>query len=99
DSHGFHTYPTRRSSDLTGADVTEEGVTFRYEDRRQEGAVYNVYAGEDIVAAYGAKIYSKGDLVKGNLTTDDNGSAVLKNLHLGRSEEHTSELQSRFDLV
>ena len=68
---------------LTGADVTEEGVTFRYEDRRQEGAVYNVYAGEDIVTAYGAKIYSKGDLVKGNLTTDDNGSAVLKNLHLG----------------
>ena len=43
---------------LTGADVTEEGVTFRYEDRRQEGAVYNVYAGEDIVTAYGAKIYS-----------------------------------------
>ena len=68
---------------LTGADMTEEGVTFRYEDRRQEGAVYNVYAGEDIVTAYGAKIYSKGDLVKGNLTTDDNGSAVLKNLHLG----------------
>ena len=68
---------------LTGAAVTEEGVTFRYEDRRQEGAVYNVYAGEDIVTAYGAKIYSKGDLVKGNLTTDDNGSAVLKNLHLG----------------
>ena len=58
-------------------------MTFRYEDRRQEGAVYNVYAGEDIVTAYGAKIYSKGDLVKGNLTTDDNGSAVLKNLHLG----------------
>ena len=28
---------------LTGADVTEEGVTFRYENRRQEGAVYNVY--------------------------------------------------------
>ena len=68
---------------LTGADVTEEGVTFRYEDRRQEGAIYNVYAGEDIVTAYGAKIYSKGDLVKGNMTTDDNGSAVLKNLHLG----------------
>lgn len=68
---------------LTGADVTEESVAFRYEDRWQEGAVYNVYAGEDIVTAYGAKIYSKGDLVKGNLTTDSNGAAVLKNLHLG----------------
>lgn len=68
---------------LTGADVTEEGATFRYENRRQEGAVYNVYAGADIVTAYGAKVYSKGDLVKANLTTDSNGATVLKNLHLG----------------
>ena len=30
---------------LTGADVTDEKVTFRYETRRQKGAVYNVYAG------------------------------------------------------
>ena len=68
---------------LAGADVTAEGVSFRYEDRRQEGAVYNVYAGADIVTAYGAKVYSKGDLVKANLTTDSNGATVLKNLHLG----------------
>lgn len=68
---------------LVGADVTEDGVTFRYENRRQEGAVYNVYAGADIVTAYGAKVYSKGDLVKANLTTDSNGATVLKNLHLG----------------
>lgn len=68
---------------LTGADVTEDGVVFRYESRRQEGAVYNVYAGADIVTAYGAKIYSKGDLVKANLTTDSKGATVLKNLHLG----------------
>ena len=68
---------------LVGADVTEDGVTFRYENRRQEGAVYNVYAGADIVTAYGAKVYSKDDLVKANLTTDSNGATVLKNLHLG----------------
>ena len=68
---------------LVGADVTEDGVTFRYENRRQEGAVYNVYAGADIVTAYGAKVYSKGDLVKANLTMDSNGATVLKNLHLG----------------
>ena len=68
---------------LAGADVTAEGVSFRYENRRQEGAVYNVYAGADIVTAYGAKVYSKGDLVKANLTTDSNGATVLKNLHLG----------------
>ena len=71
---------------LTGADVTEEGVSFQYENRRQEGAVYNVYAGADIVTAYGAKVYSKGDLVKANLTTDSNGAVVLKNLHLGTYE-------------
>ena len=44
---------------LAGADVTAEGVSFRYENRRQEGAVYNVYAGADIVTAYGAKVTVK----------------------------------------
>ncbi|EKC49203.1 hypothetical protein OBE_14766, partial [human gut metagenome] len=28
-------------------------------------------------------MYSKGDLVKENLTTGENGSVTLKNLHLG----------------
>ena len=51
---------------LAGADVSENGTVFQYENRRQKGAVYNVYAGEDIISAYGAKIYSKGDLVKEN---------------------------------
>src|SRR5699024_9932741 len=68
---------------LAGADIIDDGVTFRYESRRQKGAVYNVYAGADIVTAYGAKVYGKGDLVKANLTTDSGGAAVLKNLHLG----------------
>ena len=68
---------------LVGADVTENGTTFKYEKRRQNGAVYNVYAGADIKTAYGTKVYSKGDLVKENLTTDTNGATVLKNLYLG----------------
>ena len=68
---------------LAGADVSENGTVFQYENRRQKGAVYNVYAGEDIISAYGAKIYSKGDLVKENLSTDENGACILKNLHLG----------------
>ena len=68
---------------LVGADVTENGTTFKYEKRRQNGAVYNVYAGADIKTAYGIKVYSKGDLVKENLTTDTNGATVLKNLYLG----------------
>lgn len=68
---------------LVGADVTENGTTFKYEKRRQNGAVYNVYAGADIKTAYGTKVYSKGDLVKENLTTDTNGATVLKSLYLG----------------
>ena len=68
---------------LTGAEVTENGTTFQYEKCRQKGAVYNVYAGADITTAYGTKVYSKGDLVKENLTTDSNGAVILKNLHLG----------------
>ena len=42
-----------------------------------------MYAGADIKTAYGTKVYSKGDLVKEKLTTDTNGSTVLKNLYLG----------------
>ena len=45
--------------------------------------MYNVYAGADIVTAYGTKVYSKGDLVKENLTKGENGSVTPKNLHLG----------------
>ncbi len=54
----------KRGEVLTGADVTDEKVTFRYETRRQKGAVYNVYAGADIVAADGSTIYQNGALVK-----------------------------------
>ena len=68
---------------LTGAEVSENGTVFQYENRRQKNAVYNVYAGADIITAYGTKVYSKGDLVKENLTTGENGSVTLKNLHLG----------------
>ena len=68
---------------LIGAEVSESGTVFQYENRRQKNAVYNVYAGADIVTAYGTKVYGKGDLVKENLTTGENGSVTLKNLHLG----------------
>lgn len=69
---------------LTGAVVTESGVSFQYSKKRLKGAVYNVYAAEDIVAADRTLIYSKGALIKEGLTTDGAGSATLKNLHLGK---------------
>ncbi len=68
---------------LTGADSNENGTTFRYESRRQKGAVFNVYAAKDITTPYGSVVYKAGELVAENLTTGDNGSVTLKNLHLG----------------
>lgn len=68
---------------LTGASVTDSGVVFQYTKQRLKGAVYNVYAGADIKAADGRVIFQKGSLVKEGLTTGEDGSAILKNLHLG----------------
>ena len=68
---------------LTGASVTDSGVVFQYTKQRLKGAVYNVYAGADIKAADGRVIFQKGALVKEGLTTGEDGSATLKNLHLG----------------
>ncbi|MCD7745863.1 MAG: peptidase [Lachnospiraceae bacterium] len=68
---------------LTGATVTSSGVTFTYENSRLPGAVYNVYAGEDIYNAYGSKVYSSGDLVKEGLTTGTDGMETLTGLVLG----------------
>ena len=68
---------------LTGATVTEDGVTFAYEKRKLKGAVYSVYASADIKAADGTLIYKKGALVKDNLVTGDDGSVTLKDLYLG----------------
>ena len=68
---------------LTGASSNENGTSFQYESRRQKGAVFNVYAAKDITTSYGAVVYKAGGLVAENLMTGDNGSVMLKNLHLG----------------
>lgn len=81
---------------LTGAVSDEEGTTFQYESRRQKGAVYNVYAKEDIQTAAGKTVYHAGDLVKEHLATDDNGTAVLKNLHLGTYEIREMQAPENF---
>ena len=52
---------------IPGPEAADLRTGFQYENRRQKNAVYNVYAGADIVTAYGTKVYSKGDLVKENL--------------------------------
>ena len=71
---------------LTGADVTDNGVSFVYSEQKQKGAVYNVYAAADIVSADGTVIYKKDALVKAGLTTGDDGSATLDNCLLYTSD-------------
>ena len=82
---------------LTGANVTDNGVSFVYTEQKQKGAVYNVYAAADIVSADGTVIYKKDALVKAGLTTGDDGSATLDNLYLGKYV--VKEMQAPQNLV
>ena len=68
---------------MTGAEVTEEGVTFSYTKEKQEGAVYDVYAEKEIVRADGTVAYKKGAVVKKGLKTGEDGSVTLSELPLG----------------
>lgn len=68
---------------FVGAVSDENGTSFQYEKRRQKGAVYNIYAAEDIVTAGGKTVYKKGAEVAKNLITGENGSVTVKNLPLG----------------
>ncbi len=49
----------------------------------RKGAIYNLYAAEDIKTPDGAVVYQAGALVKENLVTGDDGSVTVTNLHLG----------------
>lgn len=82
---------------LTGAKVTDDGVSFVYTEQKQKSAVYNVYAAADIVSADGTVIYKKDALVKAGLTTGDDGSVTLDNLYLGKYV--VKEMQAPQNLV
>lgn len=82
---------------LTGAKVTDDGVSFVYTEQKQKGAFYNVYAASDIVSADGTVVYKKDALVKAGLTTGDDGSATLDNLYLGKYV--VKEMQAPQNLV
>ena len=68
---------------LTGASSGENGTIFQYKNRRQKGAVYNIYAAEEIKTPAGETVYQAGAMVKENLVTDETGTATLTNLYLG----------------
>lgn len=69
---------------LSEAETDEDGTKFRYwRSVERIGAVFNVYAGADIVTPYGAVVYKAGDLVAENLDTGEECFVRLENLHLG----------------
>src|SRR5207249_6211069 len=91
-------FPTRRSSDLIRYTYSDVGTGWRVDSRRVSENGTNggekvwsySYVYDDPYASYALK----------TVVTDPVGG---KTMHYfdgnGRSEEHTSELQSRFDLV
>src|SRR5439155_7408373 len=95
----LHSFPTRRSSDLE--DVLRAGRAAARERRAWDGVL-------DHLPDLGLRVEPNHiEVARGGLARYDDGlSAVLlraaarrAGLVLGRSEEHTSELQSRGHLV
>lgn len=74
----------KEGEELTGATITDNKVTFNYEVKKQKGALFSVYAGEDIYSGDGDKKYNSGALIAKNLVTDESGSVTLTNLYLGK---------------
>lgn len=76
---------------LAGASIDENGTvseipttyTPNYEVQNLKGAVYEIYAAEDIVTLDGTVRAKKGTLVN-TVTTNDNGIAKSKQLYLGK---------------
>src|SRR5207249_11121495 len=84
-------FPTRRSSDLTLADANDAHDWRIYADFAQTliGIARPLYASDPIGVELDQSLYALDS------TTID----LCLSLFPWRSEEHTSELQSRFDLV
>ena len=68
---------------LTGADIRDDGVTFRYEVRALSGAVFDLYAADTIKNERGVAVYGKDALVEGGLTTGTDGYAISGKLYPG----------------
>src|SRR5699024_12314337 len=95
---GLRPFPTRRSSDLKWRRPSRGRVTSRYGPRSLLGGSFHAgvdYAGGPYTyAAAAGKVYRTG----WNILAGRTGIGIGID-HGGRSEEHTSELQSRFESV
>src|SRR5699024_11795230 len=94
----LHSFPTRRSSDLSvpsiGALIFRNPITALV-PRIMVGLLTG-YLYQKFVQQYELKKQGPGLAILGSLSAVINTTLVLL---ITRSEEHTSELQSRFDLV
>src|SRR5207248_11712123 len=95
----LHSFPTRRSSDLEDQVPDPNGLCFSPDYKK----LYVVSTGQGPGDAHAG---GKGDVFVFDLGADNklsNGklfsSFMIDGVKCGRSEEHTSELQSPYDLV
>src|SRR5690606_41845465 len=91
----LHSFPTRRSSDLLNLSTLQSLYSAR---------IIRAYLGASNHARFapgtGAKARDVAEPIKGDsLSVDDIHRNPLAPIHFVRSEEHTSELQSRENLV
>src|SRR5690606_40588744 len=89
----LHSFPTRRSSDLE--------VAIERERERVHAPVAGSAVG--LAGQAATSLLGRGELVAGKprLVDDEQGEPArpTRRIRIGRSEEHTSELQSRENLV
>src|SRR5204862_6484581 len=91
-----HSFPTRRSSDLAG--TLKSGVYLLRQDESWSDVVATLERGRGVEQRFtvreGLRLVEIAQLAQAQLRIPRDSE-----LGLGRSEEHTSELQSRRDLV
>src|SRR5699024_12799604 len=94
---GLLSLPTRRSSDLAG-DVGGAEVELRAVVRVERVVTPALILGQDVDLRLELRVRGDGARLHDDLTALDVLAHAVRGAGL-RSEEHTSELQSRFDLV
>src|SRR5699024_11224993 len=95
DLRDLHSFPTRRSSDLVSYQVenTRVGQSANFDKLTLDVWTNGSIRPEEAVSL-GAKVLTEHLNIFVSLTEEAQDAEIMV-----RSEEHTSELQSRFDLV
>src|SRR5207248_9428661 len=95
----LHPFPTRRSSDLLlRVSTNSTGPSTKASIVTSPGAPASS------VPSFGSRSIARAGLIVAIATTSSSENPMLRNLLItdvknGRSEEHTSEIQSPYDLV